>query len=252
MPLAPLIVTSLVVAPMVFGAVLLALTPAPFSTDAALLLAAGNTILGTIVAVGFLLARARWARDLGLALALLWVGLGVVGESPWHSASVVLGAGLLAAMAGPWPQRWLRRLPATEAPPRAAAALLFALVSVPTLLAIASPTGVTWASWAFAAWCLVLAWAVARAVPGASTAARFAHPVLAIAIAYAAGRYGGAVVVVSGAVVAVLAWQPEVRVAVAPLVPPMAGEAVRFPPELAPAAVLEAAGLDRSGRPEKP
>lgn len=251
MPIAPLVITTLIVAPMVFGAVLLALTPAPFSADAALLLAAGNTILGTTDATGFLLARARWARHLGSALALLWIGLGVVGESRWHSASVVLGAGLLAAMAGPWSDRWLRRLPAAEAPPRAATALLFALVSVPTLLAISSPTGVTAASWAFAIWCLLLAWAVARAVPGASTAARYAHPAIALALAYPAGRHGGVVVLASGVVGTVLAWQREVRVAVAPLVPPIPGEVVRFPPELAPAAVLEAAGLDRSGRPEE-
>ncbi|MEK7253052.1 MAG: hypothetical protein AAB198_07385 [Actinomycetota bacterium] len=247
MPAAPLIVALLIVVTSGVGWVTLALAPEPFAVSAAVLFSGGLAILTIVAVSGTLLARGRWARHLGTTVALAWIGVGAAVDTLWGNAVIAVGAGALAANLGPWLGRWLRRLPSTDGTPPAAVVALLALLLTPPAVAIAGPGGVAPASWAFAAWSVLLALALGRTVPGALTAARLAYPAAAIFASIAVGFPTAIPILVSGAVVAVLCWRRDLAVAIAPILP-RSGEALRIPPELAPPEVLEAAGADDTGR----
>jgi len=246
-PAAPLIVAMVVATASVAGIVTLALAPNPFADSSATLFA-GGMVLATLVAVaGVLLARGRWARHLGTLLGLTWIAIGVVIEASAGFALIALGACALAATAGPWLGRWLRRLARADGAPPAAVIALLALTLTPAASAVVSPTGVDGATWGFAAWSVALALALARIVPGSLSAARLVHPILAAATALAVGFPAGIAPAASGAIVAALCWRRDVSLAVAPIVA-LKGDALRIPPELAPVDVLAAAGADAAGR----
>ena len=247
MPAAPLIVAFLIVVTSGIGWMTLALAPEPFAVSSAVLFSAGLAILTVVAVSGTLLARGRWARHLGTIVALAWIGVGAVVDTPWGNAVIVVGAAALAANLGPWLGRWLRRLPSTDGTPPAAVIALLALLLAPPAIAVAGPGGVATVSWAFAAWSVLLALALARTTPGALTAARLAHPTAAMAASIVVGFPTAIPILLSAAVVSVLCWRRDLAVAIAPIMP-RAGQALRIPPELAPPEVLEAAGVDDSGR----
>ena len=91
---------------------------------------------------------------------------------------------------------------------------------------------------------------VGRARAPALWATRLALVPLGVAAWVAGGLPGGAVQSAYAAVVAGAAWAKQVGLAVSPIAPVRA-RPVPFPPELVPAEVMEAAGLDRSGRPKE-
>lgn len=247
MPAAPLVVAGLVAATSITGAVVLAIRPDPFGPDAALLFSAGMVIAGIAAIAGILLARGRWAGRLGAGIAAAWIVAGS-GHSGWPGVAVIaLGGVALAATLGPWLGTWLRRLPTTGGVPPAAVALLLTLVLTPAGLGAASGDAVPAAAWMLSGWSLLAAVLVARVAPGALLIARLAHPAICLVTAVVAGWPERAIALASGVIVAGLAWQRELGRTLAPL--PLPADVVhRIPPELAPAAVLEAAGADESGR----
>lgn len=245
-PAAPLVVALLVAAAAVSGAILLALTPDPFATSSAALLTGGLGLLTLITVAGLLLARGRWARRLGVVLAIAWMVVGTAIDTLWGLVLVVLAAIALAGLSGPWLGRWLRRLPTADGAPPAVVLALLSLVGTPAALAGSSPGGSGIAAWVFSGWSCLLALALARMLPGSLGAARVVHPIAAVATAVVLGLPGAVAALLSGSTVALLVWRREVAVAVVPVVPTMTVH--RLPPELAPPSVLAAAGADESGR----
>ncbi len=245
---APAFITGLLTAATVAALGALATDPAPYSSSIAVLLAAGLVIATVIAVSGLLIARGRWALPAVVVAALVSVATGTIVETAWGVPSILLGAGAVAGVAGPWLGRWLRRLPSAQGPPPEAAAMLLLLTWGPLVLSMPGPEGAVVARWSLSAWALALALVISRAVPVARAASRIAHPVataatipfLPVAVAAAAAIWGLAT---TG-----LAWRRSVGVALAPL-DPRAAETIRFPPELTPREVLHDAGLDDSGRP---
>lgn len=246
-PAAPLVVALLVTAATLAGAIVVALDAAPFSPSQALLFTAGMAVATVTTVAGILLARGRWAGRVGALLALTWVGTGAVLESAGGIVVVLVAAAALTATAGPWLGRWLRRLPTAGGVPPAAVVVLLTLVLTPPALALADRGEVAPATWGFAGWSVLLALALARAVPASLPLARWIHPVAAAATAIATGLPLAMVPLTAAAIVAALAWRRDLALALAPLVPE-AGGVLRIPPELAPSQVLEEAGADESGR----
>ena len=248
MPVAPLTLSTLLVLATTAGTVALALEPEPYAASAALMLTMAMVVATLVTIAGTLLARGRWARPTAGALCVVWIGLGAAVGYPWGMAALALATAGLTVAAGPWLKGWLRHQASIDGPPPAAVAALLALVATPVALALSSPGGLEAADWAFAAWSLVLAFTMGRALRGALSAARLAHPLAAAALVLSSGLRATSAAVLA-AVVGGAAWRREVRLALAPVTP--RGGAVRFPPELVPPDVLTAAGLDDSGLPGK-
>ena len=247
MPAAPLIVALLIAATSVTGTVVLAIAPDPLAGSSAALFAAGSAAVTLVAVAGILLARGRWARHLGTVVALTWIGVGTTLETSAGFAVIGVAAAGLGASTGPWLGRWLRHLPRSDGAPATAVVALITLLLTPPALALAAPHGVAGAAWGFAAWSGVLAFAIARIVPGALTAARVVHPVAALATLIAIRLPGAIPAVISAGVVSAMCWRRDVALAVAPLLPTTSA-VHRLPPELAPRDVLAAAGADESGR----
>jgi hypothetical protein len=89
----------------------------------------------------------------------------------------------------------------------------------------------------------------ARVLPGGLFAVRALWPASAIGLSVTMGPAAGAVALVSGVVVAVLAWHSSVKHAFHP--PREVGTSFPIPPELAPREVLDTAKLDERGRPRR-
>lgn len=246
MPAAPLSIALLLVAATGAGAIGLAVAPDPFAGDAAALITAGLVIAALVAVSGTLLARGRWSRPLVATTAAVWIGVGAAQTSTTGLVTALIAAAALAAVAGPWLGRWLRHLPAADGPPPEAVGALLTLVATPAALGLALGSGVPGVAWGFAAWSILLALAIARMVPGALLATRIAHPLLAITTAVVVPLPAAAVALTTGALVATLAWRRAVTVALVPVLP-VPSAAVRFPPELTPSVILEAAGLDETG-----
>jgi len=249
-PAAPLTVTALVSSATVLGALHLAFG-STFDAATSLVTGAGMVLLTVVAASGTLLARGRWAGPTDAAIALTWIGIAVA--SPLRALSIAVltvAAGALTASLGPWLRRWLRHLPRADGPPPAAVIVLLTLVATPTIIGLASTDGVGPGGIALSVWSVALAFGLARLVSGSLAAVRVLHPVASIAVAVEAGLPGAVAVVAAGVTAAALAWRREVGLAIAPAVPRRA-DAFAIPPELAPPEVLDAAGLDETGRPRR-
>jgi hypothetical protein len=243
-PAAPLIVALLVSTVTVTGSVLLAFQPDPFTPGAALLFSGGMVLTTVAAAAGILLARGRWAGRVGAAVGAGWVVVGAA-HPAWSGAALAgLGGLAVAAALGPWMTNWLRRLPTAGGVPPVAVGLLLTLLLTPAAAAAATPDEVHPAIWLLSGGALLVALLVARIVPGSRLLIRFGYPAAALVAAWFAGWPVGAVAVASAVIVAVLGWQRGLGFTLT--VP--AGMVHRLPPELAPAAVLDAAGADESGR----
>jgi hypothetical protein len=133
-------------------------------------------------------------------------------------------------------------------PPPRIAAMLVGLAALPVAAGLAAPGGVNAAHWVLAVAALVLGWAYARAHPAALWGLRFLLPAAGAAAAVWSSLAGAAGLVAVVAVLTAVAWTREASILTAPLAP-MRAPSYRIPPELAPADVLDAAGLDERGRP---
>jgi len=139
-------------------------------------------------------------------------------------------------------------MPAADGPPQAALITLLGLIGSPLVIALSSADRLVRPSVGLAAWSLLLALAMARAMAWSVWVVRLAHPLLGATAALSTGLPGGAVIVAWALATTSVSWHPDVAEAVRPALIGRA-ETVSIPPELAPPEVLEAAGLDDSGKP---
>jgi hypothetical protein len=249
MPLSPFVIAALTTTTVLLAGARLVLGETVYRPSSAALLACGLLLLTVVSLAAFLVGRTRWSRYTlyGCVGAALATGSAGDGTSLWWFL-VATSLAALVALIGPWPDRWLRRLPSADGPPAAATALLLALIATPAFSAFAAPLGTHLAVWVWSGWCVVLALALGRAVPGSLTAVRWLHPPLGMLVAILAGAPQGFTVAAAGLAATTLAWTKDVRMAVAP--PAYDGSVVPFPPELVAPEILAAAGLDDRGRPQ--
>ncbi len=248
MPRFPFYAGAAVVASSVAWAMRLVTADEPLAASSAVLVAADALLLAVIATAGFLLARSQWARH--LAVGLLGAEAALAAALPrdgWTWAALAATAVAGALVASPPATRWVRRLPAAGGPPPRVVVLLVVLVALPGVVGLAVPDGPGLAQWALVAAALAAAWGYSRAHAAGLWGLRLGFPAVALVGAVTAGWPGGAAIAAVAAAATALAWLRDARLAALPLTPPRV-ETYRIPPELAPPEVLDAAGLDRSGR----
>lgn len=213
---------------------------------AVILMAVPLWVASVVSVTGMLLARARWARRLGLAVTAAQAAAGVLsGPGVWWGIALVLSASTAVALGGPWLDGIIRGRPSAAGPPTRAVLLPLVLIGVPFFLGIAQGEGALEIVVGVAA--LASAFWFIRALPGALAVVRVLWPGLALAVAVPLGWPTGAVSAAAAIAVLGLAWHPTVRNAVHPLIE--SGSRVPIPPELAPREILDAADIDDTGRP---
>ena len=247
----PLVVAATIVPASLGWALVLAFGSGPFVVSAAVLLATDLLILGTVVAVGVVLSRGRWTRRSAFGLLGGQAVLGVFFEvDGWWIAAVLLTVISIGAVAGPWLNGWLRKLPGVDGPSSRVVSLNLGLIALPALVAVCAPGDIPVGGWLLSGFGLGAAWAYSQAWLPALWAVRIGLPVLGV-VAAAPLAWPGALALGLGVVVlTALAWAPDVHQAFFPgTATPV--HLIPIPPELAPPEVLDAAGLDDGGRPRK-
>lgn len=226
--------------------VVLAISSSDLSDPATVLIAVSLWSATVTAVTGMLVARARWARRLGLAVTAAQGGVALVfAPGPWWGAALVVSAVTAVSVGGPWLDGIIRGRPSASGPPTRAVLVPLVLLGVPYLLGMAGGEGT--APLILAGSALVAAFWFIRVLPGALLVVRAVWPVLALALAWPMGWPTGAAAASAGLAVAFLSWHSSVRTAVRPLVE--TGSRLPIPPELAPRGILDAADLDESGRP---
>jgi hypothetical protein len=229
----------------IWGAALV-LGPGPWDSEAAGVGAAGLLAVATLATVSILVESSRLGYRLawGLVAAETMVAVLHPISTLWLMGVIALtGAGL--ALAEPSLGGWVRRQPQPAPIPAAALTLCLVLLAAGPVVALASPhrpVGIlpllTAGNW------LVLLWYVRRR-PGREWVPRTLIPLFALSglLLPSPARWGWLILQMGAAAAA---WRKGARLAVRPLLE--RGHPVPIPPELAPAEVLEAARIDRSGR----
>ncbi|MDX1690112.1 MAG: hypothetical protein R3290_03710 [Acidimicrobiia bacterium] len=244
-----LAVTATLVAAALGWTVRLALDPEPFAGDSAAVLAVGGGVLALVAVTGIVMARGRWARWTAASLVALWLGLAAAMPLDAGGGAVLaLTAMAGTAVAGPWLDRWLRRLPSADGPEPLVVATVVGIAALPLVVALTRPGGLSPAAWTLVAVATVTAWTLARALRLGLWSARVALPLAGGWAAVDGGVPGGIVIGAVAVVLTLAAWRRAVRLAVDPLLPPPV-ERVPHPPELVPPDILEAAGYDDRGAP---
>lgn len=200
----------------------------------------------TVALTGIVAGASRWAHRLGLAVAVAGLAIAVVVPvTPLWWAAVAASGLSLVALAGPPARGLVRQRQAAGGPPRRAVALGLVLFAAPAVTAVSAVDGLG-TGWLWVAGSILVLAVYLRAAPGALLAVRALAPAMAVAGAVDAPLPVSVTCLLGGAAVAGLAWGRSVRLSIRPLVEP--GRAVPIPPELAPGEVLDAAGVDSSGR----
>jgi hypothetical protein len=123
------------------------------------------------------------------------------------------------------------------------------LIGLPFLLGLASWEEPTTSAVVVGLSAPITALWYSRVLPGGLLGVRALWPALAVGLSITMGLAPGAVAVVGGVTIAVLAWHPSVKHAFHP--PREVGTSFPIPPELAPREVLDTANLDERGRPQQ-
>lgn len=215
---APYVVSALFAASSLLTTTLLVFDPEPFSPGSAALIALGLLAYTVIALVGILLVLAPWARWLALATTLsALVIAAIVGfDSALAVASAVVSLTAVAGISGPWLTLWLRRGPGTGPEPRAVALPVLAVGAAP-VVGFASWSGLAITAVVFAVLGPIGGWAYARALRWGLWVLRLGYPVAAVVAATQVSRPGATLLILYGAVVAVLAWSPEASRAQRPI-----------------------------------
>lgn len=196
----------------------------PFSTDAGVLVSIGLLAFSLIAAVGLLLPRGRWARNLARALllgeALLAAAVPLAG---WAVPALVATAVSVVGIQGKWLDGWLRRLPAAEGP--GLKAMLFALgaIALVPVVGLAAPGGVEIRQGLLGAMGVLIAWGYSKAHVWALWAGRVVLPVVAVVAASASGFPGAIALLAAGFSLTYLAWTKDARLAISPLMDNLPG-----------------------------
>lgn len=216
------------------------------SPAAALLAGVGLLTISVVSVVGMTVTGGRWAHRLGLGSVAAGLVIAVIRpiDGFWATglvASAVAGSVLFA----PGVTSRIRKLPAAAGPPQAAVLVAVVLLTSPFLIGVALGGASDWPALVVGLGAPVAAFAYARVIPGGLISIRLAWPALAIALAPLLDLPAAGMSVALAAVVAVIAWRPEVKTSFHP--PREAGTTYPIPPELAPEDVLDAAGIDDKG-----
>lgn len=225
--------------------IVLATAPLDRSSLAIVLIAVSLWTVTVVSLTGMLVARARWARRLGLAVTAGQGGVALLTPpAVWWGAGLVVSAVVAVALGGPWLDGIIRGRPSASGPPARAVLIPLVLLGVPYLLGLTGANRVP--ALIVAATALIGAFWFIRTLPAALLLVRVLWPGLTLALAWPMGWPPGVTAAGVALAVGVMAWHPTVRNAVHPLVEQ--GSRVPIPPELAPREVLDAADIDDRGR----
>lgn len=217
-------------------------------SELGIILVALSLWIATVVSItGMLVARARWARRLGLAVTAAQGALALlIPPGTWWGLALILSAVTAVSLGGPWLDGIIRGRPSASGPPTRAVLLPLVLIGVPYLLGYVDAAGLE--ALIVAVTALLAAYWFVRTLPGALAAVRVVWPALTLGLAVPMGGQAGITAAAAAVAVAALAWHSSVRNAVHPLIE--TGSRVAIPPELAPREILDAADIDDSGRPK--
>ena len=222
-------------------------TSSAYAVSSGFLLSAALIFSVTVALVAMVAGASRWGHRLGLGLSGAMIALGaIVPLSPVTVTAMVLAAVGLVGLNASGVSSMIRQRPAADGPPARAVMLSVAMLTVPILWAVISPTGATAAAIiaVVATWMALIIYA--RAMPGALLVVRYLLPVTLLGLAFVDGTVTGVTIGLTAVGLAGLAWTDDARIAVHPLSEP--GTIVPIPPELAPRDILDAAGIDDRGR----
>jgi len=196
----------------------------PFATDAAVLLSIGLLGFSLIGAVGLLLPRGRWARNLARALLIAEAALATVSPlSGWAVVALVLTAVGIVGIQGRWLDGWLRRLPAADGPGLEPILFLLGSLALVPMLGVTTPSGVRVTQGLLGAAGTVIAWGYSRANLWAIWLGRFGYLPLSVVAAWTAPPIGAVALLIGGAALTWLAWSRETTLAVSPLLDHLPG-----------------------------
>jgi hypothetical protein len=245
----PLLATTPLLAALAWAAAL-AIDPGPFAPASVLLMMVGVLGMATVGMVGLTVTGGRWAHRTSLAAlaAMFIVAVARPVDVLWVLALTVTALAAVALLAPPLTGA-IRRLPAAAGPPPRAVLIPLLLIGFPFALGLAAwdepSTGTSIVGLTAP---LAALW-FARVFPGGLLAVRVVWPAVAFALAFTQWLAPAIVSLCGGAIIAILAWDRTVSVAVHP--PRERGTVYPIPPELAPREVLDSADIDERGQPNR-
>lgn len=243
----PMFISAAFLASAVLSAVLVA-DGTVWDVSSGVLFGIGLVLITAVSIVGMVGAAARWAHRMAIATAVVLIGLAIT--RPLSVATVsalMLGAVGLAGLVGGAMRGLIRQRPAADAPPTDSVILALILLVAPPAWAAASPAGIGRFGWvaAITVWLTMVLYI--KTGPFALGTVRLVVPVVLGVCAIAESGIPGLLIGLTAVVAGWYAWRPDTKLAVHPVATP--GKPVPIPPELAPRDILDAAGLDDSGRP---
>ncbi len=225
MTVAPrLIAVSLVAGASLWSLAIVTRVDEPFGTDSGVLVSIGLLTFSLIAAVGLLMPRGRWARNLARALlggeALLATAVPLMG---WAIPALLATGVSVIGIQGKWLDGWLRRLPAADGP--GLKAMLYALGAIALVPAIglAAPGGVEIRHGLLGALGVLIAWGYGKAQLWALWAGRLLLPIFTLVAAIASGPLGSIALLIIGLSLTYLAWSAATRLAIRPLMDNLPG-----------------------------
>lgn len=225
MTLAPrLIAVSLVLGASLWSLAISTRADDPFSTDAAVLVSIGLLSFAVIAAIGLLLPRGRWARNLARALLIGEALLGAaVPLSGWAIPALVATGGSLVGIQGKWLDGWLRRLPAADGPSLKAILYVLGAIALVPAIGLAAPGGVEIRQGLLGALGVLIAWGYSKAQIWALWAGRLLLPAVTVLAAVNSDPLGAVALLIIGLALTYLAWTEAVRLAISPLMDNLPG-----------------------------
>lgn len=226
-----------------YWAASLFISPPPWSSPTAAVIAAGTVLAATIAVAGLMIEHSRLAYRLGWSILFF---LGLVALLRPLDLGWVLGVAFVGIAAASMTNRtlngWIRSEPSFAPVPRSAVGLALLLLAAPIAAALVT----TSLTMGLLPWLALSCWAIlfwfVRGLPWAVALVRAGLPLLAIAGWWLPVPALIAWLVMIGAAAA-LAWRADTRVAIRPLIE--RGSKVVIPPELVPEEIRRAAGMDR-------
>ena len=222
----------------------------PWNNAESAMLAADLVVVTAIAVVATLLSPSRWVRNLTAALGVSWGALAVTltVDPLW----AIGGSAAVSGVALSWAKAsdgWFRGATKPDRVPTRAAVLALLLLALPGAIAATGLEQVTRIGWVLAGVSLALAWTYTRAIAPTLWILRLVVPIVGSAAVIGLQPGAGAALGLVVAVLTWLAWTPDARLAVQPLLPKRV-EAVSILPEMVPTELMESAGFDRKGRPK--
>ena len=219
-----LIALTLVVSAALWSLVIAVNPDEPFALDAGVVVSIGLLMFSLIAAVGLLMPRGRWARNLARALLIAEAALAVVSPlSGWAIPALLATAAGVVGIQGRWLEGWLRRLPAADGPGLKPILFLLGALALVPAIGVGSPSGLEFRQGVLGAAGIVIAWGYSKANLWALWLGRIAMLPLSLLAAWPAPPLGRVFIVACGLAMTWLAWATETRLAISPLLDQLPG-----------------------------